>query len=76
MAVTARSPPQLETSVTPSLTHSEMVTMEKGILLSRVSQQHSKGWMGLMGPTLIIPKSPGDTWGKQELHQNPQSSGL
>lgn len=51
MAVTARSPPQLGTLVTPSLTRSEMVTMEKGILLSRVSQEHSKGWMMLVGPT-------------------------
>lgn len=35
-----------------------------------------KGWMVLMGSTLFIPKSPGDTWEKQELHQSPRSSSL
>lgn len=40
----ARSPPQLEISVALSLSRSGMVTMEKGILLPRVPQEHSKGW--------------------------------
>lgn len=76
MPVRARSPPQLETSVAPSPTRSERVTMENGILLPCVSRQHSKGWTVLMRPKLIIPESPRDTWEKQELHQNPQSSCL
>lgn len=64
MAVTARSPPQLETSVTPSLTHSEMVTMEKGILLpqqrmdgaDRTNTHHSQKSKRYLGEAGVAPE--------------------